>query len=39
MSRDGMGVDCVVYAAGVSETLKIALQLVRPKGQITSRMG
>lgn len=35
MNRDGMGVDCVVDAAGVSETLKIALQLVRPKGQIT----
>ncbi|UBM58639.1 zinc-binding dehydrogenase [Marinilongibacter aquaticus] len=31
---DGLGVDCVVDAAGVSETLKIALDAVRPKGQI-----
>ncbi len=33
--RDGMGADLVVDAAGVSETLKIAMQLVRPNGQIT----
>jgi alcohol dehydrogenase/L-iditol 2-dehydrogenase len=33
--HDGLGADCVVDAAGVSETLAIALQLVRPKGQIT----
>lgn len=33
--HDGLGVDCVIDAAGVSETLKIALQLVRPNGQIT----
>lgn len=34
-AQDGLGADCVVDAAGVSETLAIALQLVRPKGQIT----
>jgi len=33
--KDGLGVDCVIDAAGVSQTLKIALQLVRPNGQIT----
>jgi alcohol dehydrogenase/L-iditol 2-dehydrogenase len=33
--QDGMGVDCVIDAAGVSSTLKIALELVRPNGQIT----
>ncbi len=33
--RDGMGADLVVDAAGVSETLQIAMQLVRPNGQIT----
>ncbi len=32
---DGLGADCVIDAAGVSETLKIALDLVRPRGQIT----
>ncbi len=32
---DGLGADVVIDAAGVSETLKIALDLVRPKGQIT----
>jgi L-iditol 2-dehydrogenase len=32
---DGFGVDCVIDAAGVSATLKIALSLVRPNGQIT----
>ena len=33
--QDGLGVDCVIDAAGVSATLELALQLVRPKGQIT----
>jgi L-iditol 2-dehydrogenase len=33
--RDGLGADCVIDAAGVSITLKIALQLVRPGGKIT----
>lgn len=33
--QDGLGVDCVVDAAGVSRTLEIALRLVRPNGQIT----
>ncbi|WP_299532231.1 zinc-binding dehydrogenase [Ulvibacterium sp.] len=33
--KDGLGVDCVIDAAGVSQTLQIALQLVRPNGQIT----
>lgn len=32
--RDGLGADCVIDAAGVSATLKIAMQLVRPNGQI-----
>lgn len=32
---DGLGVDCVIDAAGASATLKIAMALVRPKGQIT----
>ncbi|MEJ7740658.1 MAG: zinc-binding dehydrogenase [Chitinophagaceae bacterium] len=32
---DGLGADLVIDAAGVSLTLKIALELVRPKGQIT----
>ncbi len=32
--RDGLGADCVIDAAGVSATLKIALNLVRPNGQI-----
>ena len=32
--RDGLGADCVIDAAGHSATLKIALDLVRPKGQI-----
>lgn len=32
---DGLGADCVIDAAGVSATLKMALQLVRPNGQIT----
>jgi L-iditol 2-dehydrogenase len=34
MQRDGLGADCVIDAAGSSITLKIALQLVRPKGHI-----
>jgi L-iditol 2-dehydrogenase len=33
--RDGLGVDCVIDAAGASVTLGIAMQLVRPNGQIT----
>jgi alcohol dehydrogenase/L-iditol 2-dehydrogenase len=33
-ARDGLGADCVIDAAGVSATLRIALQLVRPNGQI-----
>jgi alcohol dehydrogenase/L-iditol 2-dehydrogenase len=33
--RDGLGVDCVIDAAGTSFTLSIALQLVRPNGKIT----
>lgn len=33
--RDGLGADLVVDAAGVSATLKIAMDLVRPNGQIT----
>ncbi|RZS94986.1 zinc-binding dehydrogenase [Cecembia calidifontis] len=32
---DGLGADLIVDAAGVSETLKIAMKLVRPNGQIT----
>jgi alcohol dehydrogenase/L-iditol 2-dehydrogenase len=32
---DGYGVDLVIDAAGVSETLKLALDIVRPAGQIT----
>lgn len=35
LERDGLGVDCIIDAAGVSSTLRIAMQLVRPKGQIT----
>ncbi|MFD2200087.1 zinc-binding dehydrogenase [Shivajiella indica] len=33
--RDGLGADLIVDAAGVSPTLKIAMDLVRPNGQIT----
>jgi len=33
--RDGLGADCVIDAAGISITLKISLELVRPNGQIT----
>lgn len=32
---DGLGVDCIIDAAGVSATLKLALKLVRPNGHIT----
>lgn len=32
---DGLGVDCVIDAAGVSATLKLALAYVRPNGHIT----
>ena len=33
--RDGLGADSVIDAAGVSITLQLAMQLVRPKGKIT----
>ncbi len=33
--KDGLGADCVVDTTGASESLKMALQLVRPRGQIT----
>jgi alcohol dehydrogenase/L-iditol 2-dehydrogenase len=33
--QDGLGADCVIDAAGVSATLQMALDLVRPNGQIT----
>jgi L-iditol 2-dehydrogenase len=33
--RDGLGADCIIDAAGVSATLKIAMDLVRPKGLIS----
>ena len=33
--RDGLGTDLIVDAAGASITLKMALQWVRPNGQIT----
>jgi alcohol dehydrogenase/L-iditol 2-dehydrogenase len=33
--EDGLGADVVVDAAGVSETLETAMQVVRPAGQIT----
>ena len=32
---DGLGADCVIDAAGVSTTLRVAMELVRPNGQIT----
>lgn len=35
LRADGLGADCIIDAAGVSATLKIALQLVRPNGHIT----
>jgi alcohol dehydrogenase/L-iditol 2-dehydrogenase len=34
-ARDGLGADLVIDAAGVSETLKLAIDLVRPAGWIT----
>jgi alcohol dehydrogenase/L-iditol 2-dehydrogenase len=33
--RDGLGADLIIDAAGASITLKIAMQLVKPNGQIT----
>lgn len=33
--RDGLGADLIVDAAGVSPTLKLAIELVRPAGWIT----
>lgn len=33
--RDGLGADCIIDAAGSSATLKIALELARPKGHIS----
>lgn len=35
MERDGLGADCIIDAAGVSATLKMAIELVRPAGQIS----
>lgn len=35
MERDGLGADVVIDAAGVSATLKVALELIRPNGHIT----
>lgn len=35
MERDGMGADVIIDAAGVSPTLKMAIELVRPAGWIT----
>jgi alcohol dehydrogenase/L-iditol 2-dehydrogenase len=35
IAQDGLGADCVIDAAGVSQTLKNAMQWVRPKGHIT----
>ena len=35
MQRDGLGADCIIDAAGSSNTLKIALELVRPGGHIS----
>lgn len=32
---DGLGADLIIDAAGISATLKIAMDLVRPNGQIT----
>jgi alcohol dehydrogenase/L-iditol 2-dehydrogenase len=33
--RDGLGADLIIDAAGVSNTLKLAIHWVRPNGQIT----
>lgn len=35
MERDGLGADCIIDAAGVSATLKMAIDLVRPAGHIS----
>ncbi|HLT93640.1 MAG TPA: zinc-binding dehydrogenase [Membranihabitans sp.] len=35
LERDGMGADCIIDAAGVSATLKMAIDLVRPAGHIS----
>jgi L-iditol 2-dehydrogenase len=35
LHRDGLGADCIIDAAGVSATLKIAMDLVRPNGHIS----
>lgn len=35
LAGDGLGVDCIIDAAGVSATLKIAMDLIRPNGQIS----
>jgi len=35
MEGDGLGADCIIDAAGTSATLRIALELVRPNGQIS----
>lgn len=35
LQRDGLGADVVIDAAGVSQTLKLAIDLVRPAGWIT----
>jgi len=35
MDRDGMGADCIIDAAGVSATLKMAIDLIRPAGHIS----
>src|SRR6476469_4163071 len=35
LKRDGLGVDCVIDAAGASITLQTALKLIRPNGTIT----
>jgi L-iditol 2-dehydrogenase len=35
MSRDGLGADVVIDAAGASVTLGLAMKLVRPNGKIT----
>jgi alcohol dehydrogenase/L-iditol 2-dehydrogenase len=32
---DGLGADVVIDAAGVSESLRLALEMVRPNGQVT----
>src|SRR5690625_7268135 len=34
-ATDGLGADCIIDAAGIRATLKIAVDLVRPNGQIS----